>query len=383
MTHDRILTTHTGSLPRPGNLSSLIRQRENGDLDATTAAALPETIREAVSTVVRRQLDVGVDIISDGQMSKIGYATYVKERLSGFDTEAEVPKGGGLSVADLVDYPDLAASSLDGLETSTPVCVGEIRYEGQDLLAADLDNFARAAEGQQANQRFMDAASPGVIALYLPNKHYPTLDDYLFALADAMRVEYEAIVNAGLTLQIDAPDLAGGRHIQYAHLSDAEYLQRLDVHIEAINHAVANIDPAKVRVHLCWGNYQGPHHHDIELEKIISRILRLRPNGLVFESANHRHSHEIDVWRETDIPEDKILYPGVLDTSSVYVEHPKLIANRIVAFADIVGRDRVVPGSDCGFASFATWVAVDPEIAWAKLQTLTAGAQLATERLWK
>lgn len=229
----------------------------------------------------------------------------------------------------------------------------------------------------------MNAASPGVIALYLPNKHYPTLDDYLFAHADAMRVEYEAIVNAGLTLQIDAPDLAMGRHIQYAHLSDAEYLQRLDVHIEAINHAVANIDPAKVRVHLCWGNYQGPHHHDIELEKIISRILRLRPNGLVFESANHRHSHEIDVWRETDIPEDKILYPGVLDTSSVYVEHPKLIANRIVAFADIVGRDRVVPGSDCGFASFATFVAVDPEIAWAKLQTLTAGAQLATERLWK
>lgn len=383
MSHGRILTTHTGSLPRPGNLSSLVRQRENGELTASAAAAMPETIREAVATVVRRQLDVGVDIISDGEMSKIGYATYAKERLSGFDVDAEVPEGGGLSIADLVDYPDLAASSLDGLETSTPVCVGEIRYAGHDLLAEDLDNFTRAVDGQQVTQRFMNAASPGVIALYLPNKHYPTLDDYLFANAEAMRVEYEAIVDAGLTLQIDAPDLAMGRHIQYAHLSEAEYLHRLDVHIDAINHAVENIDPAKVRVHLCWGNYQGPHHHDIELDKIVSRILRLRPNGLVFESANHRHSHEIDVWRETNIPEDKVLYPGVLDTSSVYVEHPKLIANRIVAFADIVGRDRVIPGSDCGFASFATFVAVDPEIAWAKLRTLTAGAQLASERLWK
>ena len=379
---DRILTTHTGSLPRPGNLSTLIRQRENGELDDATVSRLPTVVEEAVATVVRRQVEAGIDIISDGEMSKIGYATYAKERLTGFDVNAEVPDGGGLTIADLDDYPELAAKSLEGLETSTPVCVDDIQYTGADLLQLDLDNFDTAARGRPVEQRFMNAASPGVIALYLPNKHYPTLDEYLFALAEAMRTEYEAIVNAGLTLQIDAPDLAGGRHIQYAHLSDDEFLQRVEVHVEAINHAVANIDPTKVRVHLCWGNYQGPHHHDIELEKIIDRILRLSPHGLVFEAANHRHSHEVEVWRQTRIPEEKVLIPGVLDTSSVYIEHPKAVAARITSFTDIVGRDRVIPGSDCGFASFATWVAVDPEIAWAKLHTLSEGARLATERLW-
>lgn len=379
---DRILTTHTGSLPRPGNLSTLIRQRENGDLDDATVSRLPTVIKEAVATVVRRQVEAGIDIISDGEMSKIGYATYAKERLTGFDVNAEVPDGGGLTIADLDDYPELAAKSLEGLETSTPVCVDDIQYTGAHLLQLDLDNFDTAGRGRSVEHRFMNAASPGVIALYLPNKHYSTLDEYLFALAEAMRTEYEAIVNAGLTLQIDAPDLAMGRHIQYAHLSDDEFLQRVEVHVEAINHAVANIDPAKVRVHLCWGNYQGPHHHDIELEKIIDRILRLSPHGLVFEAANHRHSHEVEVWRQTRIPEEKILIPGVLDTSSVYIEHPKAVAARITSFTDIVGRDRVIPGSDCGFASFATFVAVDPEIAWAKLRTLSEGARLATERLW-
>ncbi|TCJ69519.1 UNVERIFIED_ORG: 5-methyltetrahydropteroyltriglutamate--homocysteine methyltransferase [Dietzia maris] len=380
---DRILTTHTGSLPRPGNLSTLIRQRENGELDDATVSRLPTVVEEAVATVVRRQVEAGIDIISDGEMSKIDSATYAKERLTGFDVvNAEVPDGGGLTIADLDDYPELAAKSLEGFEISRPVCVDDIQYTGADLLQLDLDNFDTAARGRSVEQRFMTAASPGLIAYYLPNNHYPTLDEYLFALAEAMRTEYEAIVNAGLTLQIDAPDLAGGRHLQYAHLSDDEFLQRVEVHVEAINHAVANIDPTKVRVHLCWGNYQGPHHHDIELEKIIDRILRLSPHGLVFEAANHRHSHEVEVWRQTRIPEEKVLIPGVLDTSSVYIEHPKAVAARITSFTDIVGRDRVIPGSDCGFASWATWVAVDPEIAWAKLHTLSEGARLATERLW-
>lgn len=380
---DRILTTHTGSLPRPGNLATLIHQRENGDLDEATTSKLPDAITHAVATVVQRQIEAGIDIISDGEMSKIGYATYAKERLTGFDATADVPEGGGLMIADLEDYPALAARSLDGLETSTPVCVDDIRYAGTALLDQDLVNFADAVRDQPATQRFLNAASPGVIALYLPNKHYPSLDDYLFALADAMRTEYEAIVAAGLTLQIDAPDLAMGRHIQYAHLSETEFLRRVEVHVDAINHAVANIDPAKVRVHLCWGNYQGPHHHDIELDKIIDAVLRLRPHGIVFEAANHRHGHEVEVWRDTIIPEEKILYPGVLDTSSVYIEHPRAVAARITAFTDVVGRERVIPGSDCGFASFATFVAVDPEIAWAKLRTLAVGAQLATERLWR
>lgn len=379
---DRILTTHTGSLPRPGALADTILEREHGTLTAPDAELLPASIRAAVADVVRHQAEVGIDVVSDGEMSKIGYATYVKERLTGFDPTAEVPDGGGLAIGDLDDYPGMAERSLAGLDTETPTCTGPISYVGEADLALDLDNFQAAADGFAVTERFMNAASPGVISLYLPNKHYPTLDDYLFALAEAMRSEYEAITNAGLILQIDAPDLAMGRHIQYAALDQDEFVKRVEVHVEAINHAVRNIDPARVRVHLCWGNYQGPHHHDIDLAAIIGPLLRLRPQGLVFEAANHRHGHEWEVFANADIPQDKVLIPGVLDTSSIYVEHPELVAQRIERFAGIVGRERVIPGSDCGFASFATFLAVQPEIAWAKLASLTEGARIASARLW-
>ena len=395
---DRILTTHTGSLPRPADLTELIVKRDREELDAAAAARLPDMIKAAVAGVVHRQIETGIDIISDGEMSKIGYGTYVKDRLTGFDPTAQEPEGAPLMVADLFDYPQLLAKSLAGIarlekhddttsvemEFATPACVADIHYKGAALLEEDLANFAAAISDQPHTRRFMNAASPGVIALWLPNRYYRSEDDYIFALAEAMRTEYEAIVNAGLTLQIDAPDLAMGRHTgrDIAGLSEQEFLRRLEVHVDAINQAVTNIDPAKMRVHLCWGNYPGPHHHDIELEKIIGAVLRLRPHGIVFEAANPRHIHEVDVWKDTTIPEDKVLYPGVLDTCSVYIEHPKAVAARIIAFADIVGRDRVIPGSDCGFATFATYMAVDPEIAWAKLHALVIGAQLATEQLW-
>lgn len=380
---DRILTTHVGSLPRPDELADLIRAREQDALSPEQAERLPQQIRAAVANIVDKQATAGIDIISDGEMSKIGYATYAKERLSGFDSHVAVPEGSGLSIADLADYPGMTERSMGALETSTPTCVGPISYVGSDLLDADIANFSAAVSDKQAPaQRFMNAASPGVIALYLPNKHYATLDDYLFALADAMSVEYEKITDAGFVLQVDAPDLAMGRHIQYSHLSDQEFVSRLEVHVEAINHALRNIDPAMVRVHLCWGNYQGPHHKDIGLEHILATILRLRADGLVFEAANHRHAHEWQVLADATIPESKILIPGVIDTSSIYIEHPELIAQRIGQFADIVGRERVLAGTDCGFASFATFLAVDPAIAWAKLETLTAGARLASDRLW-
>lgn len=381
---DRILTTHVGSLPRPDGLAELIRARERHELSPADAEALPGRISAAVTEVVAHQTAAQIDVVSDGEMSKIGYATYVKERLSGFDESEPMPEGSGLRLADLDDYPSMTEKSLDGLETTTPVCTGPVSYTGANLLRTDLDNLDSAitASGGAPVQRFMNAASPGVISLYLPNKHYATADEYLFAVADAISVEYQAITDAGLVLQIDAPDLAMGRHTQYAALSEQEFLARVEVHVEAINRAIAGIDPEKVRVHLCWGNYQGPHHRDVELAKILPFILKLDAQALLFESANHRHSWEHEVLAEAAIPDDKVLIPGVIDTSSVYIEHPELIAQRIARFASIVGRERVLAGTDCGFASFATFLAVDETLAWAKLAALSDGAALASERLW-
>jgi 5-methyltetrahydropteroyltriglutamate--homocysteine methyltransferase len=378
---DRILTTHVGSLPRPGGLAEAILARENDTLDPTTAAGLPAMIADAVTETVRTQITTGLDVISDGEMSKIGYATYAKERLSGFK-EAPVPEGGGLSIADLDDYPGMAESSLAGLATATPTCVGELNYTGHAELQTDMDNFRAALGAEPDVEAFLNAASPGVIALYLPNAHYESPDAYLFALAEAMREEYQAITDAGFVLQIDAPDLAMGRHILYTHLDLAAFQRRAEVHVEAINHAVRDIDPDRVRVHLCYGNYQGPHHRDVELRDIIATVLRLRPHGLVLEAANHRHAHEWRIFEDLTVPEGKVIMPGVIDTSSVYIEHPELVADRITQFASLLGRERVLPATDCGFASFATFLAVDPALAWAKLNALAAGARLASDRLW-
>jgi 5-methyltetrahydropteroyltriglutamate--homocysteine methyltransferase len=379
---DHILTTHAGSLPRPAELAEAILARENDTLEAAQAQQLPAMIAAAVAQSVRAQVETGLDVISDGEMSKIGYATYVKERLSGFE-DAKIPQGGGLSIADLDDYPGMAETSLAGLATATPACTDDITYTGHDLLRSDIDNFRAALGTQSGVEPFINAASPGVISIYLPNVHYDTHDAYLFALAEAMCEEYQAITDAGFVLQIDAPDLAMGRHILYPHLGLAGFQQRAAVHVEAINHAVRNIDPDQVRVHLCYGNYQGPHHRDVELRDIISTVLRLRPNGLVFEAANHRHAHEWRVFEDVQLPDDKVLAPGVIDTSSNYVEHPELVAERITRYASLVGRERVIATTDCGFASFATFLAVSPALAWAKLASLAQGAELATATLWQ
>ncbi|GAA1193093.1 cobalamin-independent methionine synthase II family protein [Pseudonocardia alaniniphila] len=378
---ERILATHVGSLPRPADLAETILARDDGTLDSDAMHRLPATIRAAVADVVRTQTDAGLDVVSDGEMSKSGYVTYVNQRLSGFE-DVEVPEGGGLSIADLDDYPGMAETSLAGLPTAVPTCTGAVTYIGHADLRTDLDNF-RAALGEETGvEPFMNAASPGVISVYLPNAHYDTDDAYLFALAEAMREEYQAITDAGFILQIDAPDLAMGRHIKYTHLDVAAFQQRAAVHVDAINHAVRDIDPDRVRVHLCYGNYQGPHHRDIELHNIIDTVLRLRPNGLAFESANHRHSHEWKVLHDVQLPEDKVIIPGLIDTSSNYVEHPELVAERITRYASVVGRERILAGTDCGFASFATFLAVSPQLAWAKLSSLVQGTELATAALW-
>jgi 5-methyltetrahydropteroyltriglutamate--homocysteine methyltransferase len=375
---DRILTTHTGSLPRPAQLAEAMVRRERGELDAATAERLPGMIRDAVREVVARQRRTGIDAVSDGEMSKIGYATYVKERLSGFEGE-----GAALGVvADLDDFPGLAERALSGLVTATPACDGPIAYTGGVALARDLENLRAALAAGGGGEAFLPAASPGVIALYLQNRHYPGEEAYLDAIAEAMREEYEAITGAGFLVQIDAPDLAMGRHIQYAALTVEEFRARLRLHVEAVNHAVRGIDPGMVRVHLCWGNYQGPHHHDVDLADIADIVAGVRAGAIVLEAANPRHAHEWRVFEEVALPETMVLVPGVVDTSTNYIEHPELIAERITRYAGIVGRERVIAGTDCGFASFATFLPVDPRVAWAKLESLVEGARIASDRLW-
>jgi 5-methyltetrahydropteroyltriglutamate--homocysteine methyltransferase len=386
---DRILTTHTGSLPRPDELSEIMVRRESGQLTEAEVAGLPALVRAAVARVVDRQVDAGIDVVSDGEMSKIGYATYVKERLTGFEGEP-----GALAVADLDDYPGFAGRALAGLVTGTPSCTGPVEYVGAETLAVDLGNLRAALAGRAGGadvadgdvagvtEAFVPAASPGVISIYLQDHHYGDHGPYLGALAAAMRQEYEAIVAAGFVLQIDAPDLAMGRHVQYSDLSLADYRARLALHVEALNEAIRNIPPDRIRVHLCWGNYEGPHHRDVPLADIVDVVMRVDAQALAFEGANHRHGHEWQVFESFALPDGKLIIPGVIDTSSNYVDHPELVAQRICRYAELVGRERVIAGSDCGFATFASFLPIDPRIAWAKLASLAEGARLATSRLW-
>jgi 5-methyltetrahydropteroyltriglutamate--homocysteine methyltransferase len=377
---DLILTTHAGSLPRPADLAELMVQRENGDLSDADAARLPDLVVEAIGDVVARQIDVGLDVVSDGEMGKIGYSTYVKERMTGFDGEA-----GALALADLQDYPEFTERALAGLVTTTPACTGEVTYTGTSELERDLDALRAAisdVEAVEASDVFVPAASPGVISLFLQNQHYPDQESYLGALADAMRVEYEAIAGAGFLVQIDCPDLAMGRHAQYADLSVAGFRDKVALHVEALNEAVRNIDADQVRLHLCWGNYEGPHHRDVELADIVDLLYRAKPRALVLEACNPRHGHEWRVFEDVPLPDDKILVPGVIDTSSNYIEHPELVAERIARYAGVVGRERVIAGTDCGFSTFASFLPVHPAIGWAKLGSLVEGARLASSRLF-
>ncbi|MEO9101007.1 MAG: cobalamin-independent methionine synthase II family protein [Burkholderiaceae bacterium] len=379
---DRILVTHVGSLPRSQDVVDLLARREGGE--ATDDDAFYAEMRAAVADVVQRQQDAGIDIVSDGEQAKVGYANYIKDRFSGFSGDSPGVRG-----ADLEDFPDYLRRLMKRREGAVkihrPCCTGPIRLRNDRPLKEDIANLQAAARTTGAAESFMNAASPGVIAVFQPNQHYPSHAAYLEALADAMRHEYKSIVDAGVILQIDCPDLAMGRHVAFKHETDEQFLVHVHEQIEALNHALDGLPADRIRMHLCWGNYEGPHHHDIDLKKIFSAVMKARPQALLFEAANPRHAHEWAVFEamKTEIPADKILIPGVIQSSSNYIEHPELVAQRLERFASIVGRERVMAGSDCGFSTFAGDGLVDPEIVFAKLRACADGARIASDRLWQ
>lgn len=369
-----IATTHVGSLPRTQKVVDFIFARERGDLyDETEFDA---AMAEAVDETVARQKGAGVAIVSDGETSKISYATYVKDRYTGFSGD-----GPRNPPADLKRFPaflERLANEGGTPKYSRPMCTGEVKSRGQGELRRDIANLKSAMKKHDVARGFMNAASPGVISLFLQNAHYPNRETYLGALADAMREEYETIAGAGLDLQLDCPDLALSRHMLFDKLSDAEFVKVAESHVEALNHALAGVPEERVRVHICWGNYEGPHVCDIAMDTVFSTLMRTRSRYVLFESSNPRHAHEWTVFRDRkdEIPEDKILVPGVVDTTTNFVEHPELVAQRLRRFVDIVGVERVIAGSDCGFGTFAGFGSVDPDIAYAKLKSLSEGARL-------
>ncbi len=376
---ERILTTHVGSLPRSAAVTDGVFARENGQ--SYDPEDLARTIREAVDEVVSRQVQAGVDLVSDGEMSKISYATYIKDRITGFDGDSERNPP-----ADLEDFPGFLQRQAQSGGTPSyrrPCCVGAIAVKDMGPLEEDLANLRAAVDRHAPVEGFMNAASPGVIALFQPNRHYDSHRAYLEALGEAMRAEYEAIVAAGFVLQLDSPDLGLGRHMMFKGRPDREYLELANLHVDVLNQALRNIPADRVRLHVCWGNYEGPHHLDAPMELVLPVALRANAAALLFESANPRHAHEWEVFAAADIPEDKILVPGVIDSTTNFVEHPRLVAQRIERFADIVGRERVIAGTDCGFSTFAGFGAVDADIVYAKLAALAEGAAIASERLWR
>jgi 5-methyltetrahydropteroyltriglutamate--homocysteine methyltransferase len=376
---DRILTTHVGSMPRSKAVTDLVFAKERGE--NIDSELFNHVIAEAVDAVVARQVASGVDIVSDGEMSKISYSTYIKDRITGFagDSPRNPP-------SDLEDFPSFMQRASKGGGTPTysrPCCVAKVEVKSMLPLHEDVANFNAALAAHKPLEGFMNAASPGVIALFLPNKHYKTQDDYLEALAEAMRPEYEAIVAAGFILQLDSPDIGLGKHMMFKNNTEAEYIERANQHIDVLNHALRNIPADRVRMHVCFGNYEGPHHHDASMSVVLPIALRAKPQALLFETANPRHAHEWTVFRDSKIPDDKILIPGVLDSTTNFIEHPELVAQRIETFTNIVGRERVIAGTDCGFSTFAGFGAVDEEIVYAKLAAMAEGAAIASKRLWK
>jgi len=373
----RILTTHVGSLPRTQEVVDVVFAREAGE--AIDAAQADAVIADAIGDIVRRQNDIGIDIVSDGELSKVSYATYIKDRLSGLGGESDREPA-----QDMLEFPGtLQRRQASGTRSvvKPPRCIGEIRVKNLEPLQTDLRNFQAAIQASPPVEAFMNSASPGVIALFQPNDYYPGHEAYLDALAEAMRVEYEGIVAAGFLLQIDSPDIGMGRHTIFRHQSDQEYLKLANLHIEVLNHALRNIPADRVRLHVCWGNYEGPHHLDAPMDMVLPVALKARAQALLFESANPRHAHEWTVFRDTKLPDDKVLVPGVIDSTSNFIEHPLLIAERIGRFVGIVGMERVIAGTDCGFATFAGYGAVDGEVAFAKLGALVEGARIASQRL--
>jgi 5-methyltetrahydropteroyltriglutamate--homocysteine methyltransferase len=376
---ERFLTTHTGSLPRPDDLIRMMYAKEEGV--PVEPAALAARVRAAVAEVVGKQIKAGVDIVNDGEMSKPSYATYVKDRLAGFGGT-----GNTFVYQDLADFPALARKVFGDPGRSrrkTPACNGPIAVRDPAAAREDAGNLTAALAQTPAAEAFMSAASPGVVSLFFRNDYYPSQEAYLFAIADAMRAEYETVAAAGIVLQIDCPDLAMGRHIQYADLSLDEFRKRAALHIEALNHALANIPPERLRIHLCWGNYEGPHHYDVPLGSIIDLVFKARPQAISFEAANPRHAHEWTLFESVRLPEGRLLIPGVIESKSNFIEHPELIAQRIGRYAKLVGRENVIAGSDCGYGTWVGQAAVDPDVVWAKMAAMAEGARIASRQFWK
>jgi len=374
----RFLTTHTGSLPRPDDLVRMMFAKEEGvPVDADALAA---RIRSAVSEVASRQLAAGVDIVNDGEMSKPSYATYVKDRLAGFGGS-----GNTFVYQDLADFPALAKRVFGDPGRSrrkTPACNAPIAVRDPDAAQRDVNDLRAALISATPVTAFLSSASPGVISLFFRNEHYANQEAYLFAIADAMRHEYETIARAGIILQVDCPDLAMGRHIQYADLSLADFRKRAAMHVEALNHALANVPPEQARMHVCWGNYEGPHHQDVALSDIIDIVLSARPSAISFEAANPRHAHEWTLFERVKLPDGKVLIPGVIESKSNFIEHPELVAQRLARYAKLVGRENVIAGSDCGYGTWVGQSAVDRDVVWAKLAAMAEGARIASREFW-
>ena len=375
---DRILTTHTGSLPRPGDLIRMMFAREEGV--PVDGSALGARVRSAVAEVVGKQTDAGITVVNDGELSKPSYATYIKDRLSGFGGTSQA-----LQYRDLVDFPEMAKRVFGDpgrARRKTPACTGPIGLRDRAAAQTDVDNLKAAIGSADVADAFMSAASPGVISLFFRDDHYRNHEAYLFAIADAMRHEYETVARAGFILQLDCPDLAMGRHIQFADLPLEEFRKMARLHLAALDRAVANIPPEQLRIHLCRGNYEGPHHYDVPLADILDLVFASRPQGISFEAANPRHAHEWRVFERVKLPADKVIIPGVLDSTTNFIEHPELVAERIGRYARLVGRENVIAGTDCGFGTWVGQAAVDPDIVWAKLASLAEGARLASRELW-
>jgi 5-methyltetrahydropteroyltriglutamate--homocysteine methyltransferase len=379
---DRFLTTHTGSLPRPEDLIRMMFAKEEGV--PVEPRALAARIRDAVADIIARQQNAGLDIVNDGEMSKPSYATYIKDRLNGFGGESQPPP-----YPDLVAYPGLhqkVYGDRGRARRKMPGCNAPISVRDRDAVHVDIDNLtggaARAGRTGAGGDLFMSAASPGVVSLFFHNDYYKTQEEYLFAIADAMQYEYETIANAGVILQLDCPDLGMGRHVQYANVSLEEFRNRARLHIDALNHAVRNIAPEQMRMHLCWGNYEAPHQMDMPLGDIIDVVFRARPCAVSFEAANPRHAHEWAVFETVKVPDGKVLIPGVLESKSNFIEHPQLVAQRIGRYANLVGRENVMLGTDCGYGTWVGQAAVDPDVVWGKLASMAEGARIASQQFW-
>ncbi len=375
---ERILTTHVGSLPRSAAVVDLLYKKEGGE--PYDAAAFDAAIAAGVDDAVAKQVAVGIDVVSDGETSKVGYATYIKDRLSGF--AGHHPRPPHLDLAPYPEFRAAMARMMGNQAFKRAACVGPIAPIDPDACSKDIANLQAALASHGARNAFMNAASPGVISAFQSNRYYPTHEAYVDAIVTAMKPEYDSIVRAGFVLQLDCPDLAMARHTGFQELSEDEFLRRAEYQVEALNHAVRDIPAERMRMHICWGNYEGPHDHDIELTKILAIVLKAKPAGILFEAANPRHRHEWAVWRDAKLPDDKILIPGCVSSTSNYVEHPQLIAEQLTQYADVVGRERVIAGTDCGFGSFAGYSRVDPAIAYKKLSALVEGAARASDASW-